>query len=136
VRPIRAGSAILALLVTLGFCGCAFPSSRSYPIVISTETITLEWDPPSASFPSPPLATSSYSVYVSRHGSYNWVLLGWAQANGRPHFTIHHSDLGDGLFDFAVRAHDSLGKASPFCTSADVSASPFGGWYLVWRKSD
>jgi hypothetical protein len=120
------------LLALLTLARCRLPTAGSYPIAVSSETIVLEWDPPAVQLPSTPLALFSYRVYYTQHGSSRWLFIGEVPASTNPEFTVHHSDLGDGLFDFAVTSVDSQGRGSPFHTSLDAAASPAGGWHILW----
>ena len=86
-------------------------------------------------FPSPPLAVATYRVYWRPHVSGVWNLLVEIPATPHPALTIKHSDLGDGEYDFAVRAVDTNGGVSGFHSSLDASAIPFGGWYILWFTS-
>lgn len=61
-----------------------------------------------------------------------WNLLVEIPATPHPALTIKHSDLGDGEYDFAVRAVNSNDVASSIHSSLDASANPFGGWYILW----
>ncbi len=136
-RSALAGLALGTILLSaFGLAGCRFPPSGSIPISVSSKTITLEWDPPAAQPPSAPFAPFSYRVYYSQHGFRRWVLIGEIRASVAPQFLIHHSDLGDGLFDFAVTTVNSQAQESSFHTSLDSSASPAGGWHVFWVGSD
>ncbi len=126
----------IACLLLLVLTSCPFPSSGSVPIAISSESITLAWDPPAGSFPLPPLAVVMYRVYYRQHGSGGWVFLSETPASSHPEVSLHHSDFGDGSYDFSVSAVNSLGQESSLHTSLDSSADPYGGWYIVWIGSD
>jgi hypothetical protein len=126
----------LAILLLLGVAGCSLPTSGHMPIIVNSETIILEWNPPDLQFPLPPLSISSYRIYYSNHGAQGWSLLGEVAATGNPSYALRHSDFGDGAYDFAVDAVDSRGEGSALHTSLDASANPFGGWYVIWLKSN
>jgi hypothetical protein len=132
----RVAPVSVACLVLLALSSCPFPSSGSVPIVVSSESITLAWDPPAVSFPSPPLAAVTYRVYYCQHGSGQWIFLSETPASTHPQVSLKHSDFGDGSYDFAVSAVNSLGQQSSLHTSLDASADPYGGWHIVWIGSD
>lgn len=131
------------LLILSFFCsGCSFlPGDTTHvpgdatPITITSKTITLQWDPPPGSPPFGPLSVSFYRVYYRDHGSANWAY--WAQvpSSEDPQCVLKHSDFGDGRYDFAVAAVDTLGAESPLHGSLDTSAFPFGGWYVIWNST-
>ena len=125
-----------ACIFLLCLTSCPFPSSGSVPIAVSSESITLEWDTPTVSFPSPPLAVSLYRVYYCRHGSSKWIPCGETPASSNPQLSLRHADFGNGSYDFAVSAVNSLGQQSSLHTSLDTSAYPYGGWHIVWVRSD
>ncbi len=136
-RSALAALALGAMLLSVfRLAGCRFPPSGSLPIVVSSQTIILEWDPPAAQLSSTQFAPFSYRVYYSQHGFRRWILIGEIPASVAPQFLIHHSDLGDGLFDFAVTTVNSQGQESALHTSLDFSASPAGGWHVLWVGSD
>jgi hypothetical protein len=126
----------LAILLSLTLSGCAFPSGGSSPIMVTAKTITLEWDPPSVEFLFGPLAIPFYHVYIRHHGSPNWIFCGQVTATANPQIQLHHSDYGNGTYDFAVSAVDTLGQESALHTSLDASASPYGGWHIDWVNAD
>lgn len=101
---------------------------------VSSETITLAWDPPAFQLPLPLLSYYVYQVYWRPHQKGGWILLAEIPATPHPSLLVRHSDLGDGDFDFAVRLVESGGQVSILHTSLDSSAIPLGGWYLVWFK--
>lgn len=105
------------------------------PVIVTSEALTIAWDPPRTSFPAAPLAISLYKVYYSRHGSTDWSCIGIVPASENPTFTLDHSRLGDGSFDFGVRAVDGRGEESALHSSLDASADPFGGWFIIWTRS-
>jgi hypothetical protein len=106
------------------------------PVRVASKTLTLEWDPPAVQFPTAPLALSSYRIYCSLHAARQWSRIGEIPASTRLQFTIHHADLGDGAFDFAVTAVDVVGGESSLHTSLDTTADPTGGWYVLWMADN
>jgi hypothetical protein len=82
--------------------GCPLPSSDSVPISVLTESITLAWDPPSIRSSPLPLAITAYRIYYAAHNSGRWFFLGEIPVSDHPEFAVHHVDVGDGSFDFAV----------------------------------
>ncbi len=131
----RIASAAMAGAFSLLLGQCALPSSTSLPIAIFSDTITLEWDPPSSRFPSPPLATCAYRLYYSPHNAGRWHRLGELPASDHPAFVVHHDDVGDGDFDFGVSSVNYLGVESQLHASYDFLSSPVGGWHVRWVLS-
>jgi hypothetical protein len=134
----RRSVGVLGILVFAGFLAslgaCRMPGSgqpslgaKQNGIQISAEQITLEWDPPAST-------VSSYEVYFRMHGTENWQIIGSTSEVSQPKYTILHSDVGNGDFDFAVVAVDSIAARSDYHTSLDDTARPDTGWYLIWRR--
>ena len=73
-----------------------------------------------------------YQVYFRIHGTADWVQLGEAPAAPAPQYTVLHTTLGNGEFDFGVIAVYDTSQSSRH-TSLDASASPTTGWYLRWQ---
>jgi hypothetical protein len=65
-----------------------------------------------------------------------WRFLAEIPATPNPSLVIKHSELGDGEFDLAVSMVNARGDASTLHSSLDATANPFGGWYLVWSRSE
>jgi hypothetical protein len=100
----------------------------------STE-LTLAWDPPITDIPNRPTEVAAYKIYCREHGTSDWRLLGEVPASRHPEFTVEYDQLGDGFFDFAVRAITVEGRASPLHTSLDSNADPVSGWHVLWVGS-
>jgi hypothetical protein len=96
-------------------------------ITTDAEQITLAWD-------APPEAVSSYDVYCRSHGTSSWQVMGSVSAVPQPEYTVLHSTLGNGEYDFAVIAVNDQGDRSDYHTSLDPTAQPDTGWYLVWYR--
>ena len=73
-------------------------------------------------------------VYYKKNDS-GWVFLGEVSAEENLNFKIYHSDVGDGLYEFAIRAIYSNELNSSLHTSKDLNANPIGGWCLLWIRS-
>jgi hypothetical protein len=107
-----------------------------YGIMVTTKSITLEWDPPPLHFSYSDLAVNRYSVFYRSHGAQSWEFVGSVPASENPSIVLHHSDFGNGCYEFAVQAYSDIGGGSPLHTSLDATAQPFGGWFLKWERSD
>ena len=94
-------------------------------LLITTNTLTLQWDAPVS-------AMDHYTVYYRVHESTEWVALGNAPADPQPEYTILHSTVGDGEFDFAVASVNASAKTSDYHTSLDKTAQPENGWFVLW----
>ncbi len=79
---------------------------------------------------------AAYNVYWRPHAVWGWKFLGQVAANDSPEIRVEHADLGDGEFDFAVTSVSADGAESPFHSSLDPDADPFGGWYVVWVAAE
>ena len=125
-----------AILCSFGFSGCRLPSIGPLPIVISSETLTLEWDPPPEQIPSSPLAASEYRVYFRHHNTADWSLCGTVVATPSPQVVLQHSEFGNGSFDFAVSTVSGIDQESLLLTSLNPSDSLNEGWYITWIRID
>ena len=127
---------IIVSLLILYFHSCQY-SGEPVQIISKAEYIVLEWDNPSINvIGGEVIHVKSYRLFYREHGSGYWVLLAEIPAEEKPKYTIYHSDLGDGLFDFAVNAVYENQLNSALHTSRDITADPFGGWYLLWIRSE
>jgi len=129
-----------ALVLTVSASGCDWIRSitlgEHMQIVHKYPKLTLAWDPPLSDIPNRPSEVASYQIYCREHGTSYWRLLGEIPASSHPEYTVEHRQLGNGLFDFAVRAVTTSGQASPLHSSLDSSADPVSGWYVLWAQSD
>jgi hypothetical protein len=96
------------------------------PTESSAAQITLAWDPSTGE-------VAGYRVFLRIHGTNDWVLLAQVPADPNPRYTVAHSALRNGEFDFGIVAGYDSGQ-SPLHTSPDPSASPTKGWYLKWQR--
>jgi hypothetical protein len=135
-RLVKVVAASAAILFSLDFSGCRLPSSGPLPIVISSETLTLEWDSPVEEIPSSPFAASAYRVYFRHHNAAAWTLCGTAAATLNPQVVLQHSEFGNGSFDFAVSTVSGIGQESLLLTSLNPSDSGDEGWYITWIRTD
>ncbi len=91
----------------------------------SAPQITLAWDASAG-------PVQKYRVYFRIHGTTDWVQLAEIGAGPAPSYTVLHTTLGSGEFDFGVTAvYDS--NLSSMHSSLDATASPTTGWYLKWQ---
>jgi hypothetical protein len=139
VRGSVRSAALLAVVVILSLLtACQLPDFGAFlkdpikaptlePLTSSAAQITLEWD-------APPEAVTSYDVYSRSHGASLWQVLGSVSAVPQPEYTILHSALGNGEYDFAVVAVNDQGDRSDYHTSLDPTAQPDTGWYLEWYR--
>ena len=112
--------------------GCSLPAGGSYAIRVFSPTVDLAWDPPDEQLIPPDTQIVHYDVYVRNHGTIGWRMIAQIPRNSNPAVTLRHSDLGNGAFDFSVKVVTTDGRESALHSSFDVSADPFGGWYLEW----
>jgi hypothetical protein len=128
-----------ALLLGVSVIGCnlllAMPRGDSMQLVHKSPRLTLVWDPPLSDIPNRPTEVTSYQIYYREHGTGDWHFLAEIPASPHPGYAVKHSQLGDGLFDFAVRSVVQDGRASALHTSLDNNADPISGWYVLWAQS-
>jgi hypothetical protein len=108
---------------------------ESMEILHKSYELTLAWDPPLTDISNRPTEVAAYQIYCREHGTSYWRYLGEVPASRHPEFTVDYERVGDGLFDFAVRAISVEGRASPLHTSLDSNADPVSGWYVLWVGS-
>jgi hypothetical protein len=105
-------------------------------IRVKTAFLTIRWDPPTRLVRGSPKFPQRYNIYYSNFGESNWTLLGSIQATDHPSFTVKHSDVGDGVYVFAVSTVGIGGGESIKHTSLDYTANPITGWYVWWMKNE
>ena len=96
-------------------------------IVRTDDELTLAWDPP----PDP---VQSYRIFFRGHGSEDWQQLAEIDAVPSPQYTVLHSRLEDGTYDFGVTAVNIEVAESDVHCSLDPTAHPDTGWYVKWMK--
>lgn len=128
---------LLSILIFFSFLsGCALydptaflkgSAAKAVVVQSSADQITLQWDPPAS-------AVTKYFVSFRIHGEAAWVPLGEVPASPAPEYLVQYAVLGEGDFDFAIVAENSVGEQSSVHISTDPTAQPSSGWYLRWRK--
>ena len=128
---------IFSLTVTSSGCDWLkrITFGESMQILQKSTKLTLAWNPPLTDIPNRPTEVATYQIYCREHGTSHWRLLGEVPASRHPEFTVDHERIGNGLFDFAVRAISVAGRVSPLHTSLDSNADPISGWYVLWVGS-
>ena len=123
---------LLVILLFTMLSACVLPDctvflkqGKSELVTVTADKIVLLWDAPAS-------AVDHYTVYFRIHGTSDWVELADVPADPNPEYTIQHSTVGDGEFDFAVVAVDAADLRSSYHTSLDTTASPQTGWYVSW----
>ena len=127
-------SLFFILLFSLFFIqNCQWIEYESAQVVVDSEYITLEWDPPDVNknIDSP---VTAYRIYYRVHEMQYWTLIDVIPAEQYPKYKVYHSKLGNGVYDFAIRAVVSNGRISSLHSSLDLNADPLGGWYVVWMR--
>ncbi len=131
---------IFVTVIAFQFSGCSLPDLGSFTkdsdsgetkavqkqITWSADQLTLQWDPPAQ-------AVTNYNVYYRAHGTSTWLSFGQIAAVPQPEYSVQHSKLGNGTFDFAVVAKNAEGDVSDYHTSLDSTADPSTGWYISWQ---
>ncbi len=115
------------------FQSCQWSNFQSAKILIDSEYITLAWDPPPVEEANPFQPVVSYKVYYRIHGMDDWIFLG-VPADKYLEYTVFHSDLGNGSYDFAVSAVHVYDRESGLHSSLDITSDPTGGWYIIWLR--
>lgn len=131
---------VVALALSLMAVGCdwvrSFALGEHRQIVHKYPLLTLAWNPPLSDIPNRSLEVIGYQIYYREHGNYSWRLLGEVPASANPEFTLNKSELGPGVFDFAVSSVTESGSISPLHSSLDSNADPVSGWYVLWAESE
>jgi len=126
--------------VLLGLPGCKWLKlitfGESMQILYKSSDLTLAWDPPLTDIPNRPTEVEKYQIYYREHGTSEWEILGDIPASSHPEYTVDHDLLGDGLYDFAIRAITQSGQASALHSSLDSNADPVSGWYVFWVNTE
>ncbi len=130
-RRALAGAGLAALV--LAWQACRLPAPGPEPIVVTSASLTLAWDPPRFVLPGE-LSVAAYRLYVRVHGTAAWTQIAEVPAS-ETSCTVSHLRLGNGSFDFSVRSVDGLGRVSVPHNSSDGNASPVGGWYVIWKTT-
>ena len=105
------------------------PAAKAIVVESSADQIILQWDAPASE-------VSKYLVSFRIHGETDWVQFpnGEIPATPLPEFPVLWTQVGDGDFDFAIVAENSVGEKSNVHISLDPTAQPPTGWYLHWKK--
>ena len=117
------------ILFCIYFVSCQY-SNEPVQKISTAESITLEWDPPLVD-----IYVDSYRIYYRKNDSSYWVLLDEITACENPRYTVYHSDLGNGFYDFAVSSLNKERQSSILHTSRDQNADPINGWSVFWVRS-
>ena len=105
------------------------PAAKAVVVESSADQIILQWDAPASE-------VAKYFVSFRIHGETDWVQFpnGEIPATPLPEFPVLWTQVGDGDFDFAIVAENSVGEKSNVHISLDPTAQPPTGWYLHWKK--
>ena len=94
----------------------------------SAAEVTLAWDPP-------PSSIQAYKLFFRIHDTSSWLsLIDNLPADPSPQYTVQHIAVGDGIFDFGVKAVNAEAAESNMHISVETTAQPDTGWYLVWEQ--
>ena len=74
--------------------------------------------------------------FGQKYGKKLWIYIADIPADDEPEYTVHHENLGDGIYEFAVCTISAKGQSSPLHASTDHNAEPFAGWYVFWLNSN
>ena len=117
------------ILFCIYFISCQY-SNEPVQKISNAESITLEWDPPLVD-----IYVDSYRIDYRKNDLSYWVLLDEIPAYENPRYTVYHTYLGNGFYDFAVSALNKERQSSILHTSRDQNADPINGWSLFWVRS-
>jgi hypothetical protein len=96
-------------------------------VTTSATQVTLAWDPA-------PSSVATYKVFFRIHDTSTWYsLTDTLTADPAPQYTVQHSDVDNGIFDFGVVAVNAESAASRMHMSVETTAQPDTGWFLVWE---
>jgi len=104
------------------------------PVEVYGSEVTLAWDPP-------PSEVEEYLVFFRIHTTGTWYELTVppestpVPAVPSPEYTVNHSWVENGVFDFGVTAVSPAPdeEESPRHSSLDITAQPDTGWFLIWN---
>jgi hypothetical protein len=138
-------SVLAVLLLYLSSCTMYMAAAFKYPAVegvsggegslatdpqgVSTSAteVTLAWDPPSSS-------VATYKLFFRIHDTSTWYSLADnLLAHPAPQYTVQHSAVDNGIFDFGVVAVNAESTESSMHMSVETTAQPETGWFLVWE---
>lgn len=100
--------------------------------IIDTTSTTISWNPPSEDLKT----VAYYKLYYRPVINPQWTLIdSTIPATLTPKKVVARSLLSanDSLFYFGVQYIAPDGRISEIHSTADSSAIPAGGWYLLWR---
>ena len=126
---------IAFFVVIFILAGCQY-SDLPTSILATGDTVTLAWNPPDPVGVNVVYAVEAYHIYYRERGMVYWAFIGEVSADDDLQIVLEHDAFGDGMYEFSVRAVNQKGAFSPFHTSTDQHADPFGGWYLLWLNSE
>ena len=93
----------------------------------SATEVTLAWDPPLSS-------VATYKLFFRIHDTSTWYSLADdLPADPAPQYTVQHSAVDNGIFDFGVVAVSAESAESRMHMSVETTAQPDTGWFLVWE---
>jgi hypothetical protein len=105
-------------------------------IVYSSDVLVLTWNEPrqdNAALIGPLLYYQVYyRDYYRDTVDVDWTLIDFVYPASEPEYALHHTDFGNGVYEFAVNAVYQKGFISPLHKSSDATADPFGGWIVMW----
>ncbi len=73
-----------------------------------------------------------YELHYRTNGENGWNYLSTVSASDTPLANIRYSQLGNGVFDFAVNTVLQNGAKSDLHISTDTTAILKSGWFLRW----
>ena len=80
-----------------------------------------------------PTVEERAKLFFRIHDTAGWYsLVEGVAADPAPEYTVQHSALGSGIFDFGVVAVNAESAESSMHVSLQTTAEPETGWYLVW----
>jgi hypothetical protein len=118
-------------MVLIVINGCHY-TSEPQQIVVTSNSLTLAWDPPDFNALVVIYQIDYYRVYYKEYGKSSWTLIGEQPADGKLEYTLQFSDFGAGRYEFAVDYVLSNGRHSLKHSSRDRTTKPRGGWYVLW----
>ena len=111
-------------------------SNMPQQILIKTDTFTLVWDPPDFDARTIINPIEFYRIYYRELGYVGWNMIAQISGDEKIEYTVHFSDFGNGMYEFAVDYVQYNGQTSQLHSSCDHTAMPIGGWYILWLGLD
>jgi hypothetical protein len=122
---------ILAVSLFIGCGGDGDVGAEPERIFRDTESVRIQWEEVTTDIQGGPEYIDHYDFFYRRHGDTEWIFYGEVPDIQDPWIEVWHDDLGNGEWEFGVKAVDVNGNVSDTHHCMDGTAVP-PEWYLYW----